>query len=1249
MGWGKIMNSKIRKSPPRRYAFGGRMGAFAVGLFAALSSMSAVSVEIAQSPLYVGSDVPGNLVLVPSVEYPTIHSQANIGAYNTARRYSGYFDPVKCYAYRYNATEQDRHFYPVRAATGFNCPTVGEWSGNYMNWAATQTIDPFRSALTGGYRVRDTATETWLEKARHAPGYTLYPNRTVTGTALIQNLTASSFGNFVTRIQGLGNKMWFASELVDGTSARGIVIQPTAYSGQTLNAVSYGNQACNAGEANCVPRCLGATRPRLLDRDNQLRCYPSGNESSWENPTYRIVSNIYEVSVRVKVCDASVGVEANCKQYSQGWKPEGLIQEYSERIRYSIFGFMNESGNQRNGGVMRARQKFVGPNTHYPEEGTLANANREWNSLTGVLVENPDPADATATGAGIQNSGVINYLNRFGQMTTANPKSNDPVSELYYAALRYFRGQGNLADYTSNVTYSRADGFPVITNWDDPIRYSCQVNAALGIGDVNTHEDHDIPSSPTDDLALARQYTQKIFDLEGINKRAQDVFTGRGNSAYIAGLAYYANTNDLRPDNEAQVNSRGNQRLSTYWVDVREDQTLLAKASNQYWLAAKYGGFRVPEGFNPLTTTGLSASSWHTSGEYLISGNGGDVTTTVNTYPRPDNFYVASEADKMVASLRKAFENILSEMQGSASSFASNTTRLEVGARTYQAQFATGQNAEWSGQLNAYNVNTATGALTLAWSATDQFPVWGPMNSTTGARQIYYNNGGSFAAFQGAVGGMSSSVVNYLRGDRSGEQNNGGSFRNRRGILGDIVNSQPTYVGAPNSRLYAGQSFAGASAYPAFASAQSSRTPVLFVGANDGMMHAFNANTGREMFAFVPTEGMSKLHGAGNYSDPNYEHKYTVDGSLTAADWYNGSSWKTVVVGTMGRGGKSVFAFDVTNPASPTLMWEINNAAFGNNIGQPIVAQVADGDWRVLLGNGPNSTAGIAQLVMIRLSNGTVSTVSTGVGADNGLSGVNAWSSHGDGIVDTVYAGDLKGNLWRFNPVAGSVSLMYAAGATKPITATPLVARNPRTLQIWVFVGTGRYLNSADVASKSVQTWYGLIDRGSTITNGLNSVSILAEGQVGGRDVRVLDRLTTTGTNGWYMNLLPPSGTPQGERMVVPNFFQGLTLIGTTRIPESDDVCSPSGKGFTMAIDPFTGGRLSGGFFDVNGDGNVDAGDSLNGAPVSGIGFNSSPNNPIFLGDVMYTSLDDGTSAVTRTNASGSNLRRVSWRELIRE
>ena len=364
-----------------------------------------------------------------------------------------------------------------------------------------------------------------------------------------------------------------------------------------------------------------------------------------------------------------------------------------------------------------------------------------------------------------------------------------------------------------------------------------------------------------------------------------------------------------------------------------------------------------------------------------------------------------------------------------------------------------------------------------------------------------------------------------------------------------------------------------------------------------------------------------------------------------------------MLVGTLGRGGRSVFALDVTNPSDPKLLWEKDATdipALGNNLGQPIIAQIGDGDWRVLLGNGPNGSGDKAQLVMVGVGSGNVSTIDTLVGYNNGMSGINAWSSTGNGFVDTVYGGDLKGNMWKMSGLTGvsTVATLFSAGASQPITATPLVAKNPATLETWVFFGTGSYLNSADIANKNVQTWYGIIDKGTlpVIKSNLRSTTVLAEGLVSGVNSRALESYSAAGAGGWYFDLVSPgAGGQRGERMVVPNFFQGLALIGTTRIPDSKDVCSPSGTGFTMAISPFTGGRLAQSFFDVNNDGNFDSGDTLNGIPVSGIGHGSSPNNPIFLGDTMYTGLDDGTSSVVKTNASAMNVRRVSWRELIKD
>ena len=367
---------------------------------------------VSQIPLSVAGGVPGNLILTPSVEWPTINSVANIATtYVVANTYVGYFDPNKCYNYSFNATETLRHFYPVSVVgAGHSCnAALKQWSGNFLNWAATQTIDPFRKALTGGYRTTDTAAVTILEKARSDgnAGAGIFPDRNLASTAIMAASVPAPLGTwtaFNTRLRTFGNRMRFTST---GTLANA----PTAYdpAAHTLT---------NGGGSN---------------------------------------STVYEVSLRVKVCDPAVGVEPNCVAYGSNWKPEGLIQQYSSKIRYSVFGYLNDGAAARDGAALRARQKFVGPQRLNPASNLLeANPNAEWSSVDGTFVINPDSADASATTTAvgatdpIVNSGVINYLNKFGQMTTANHKSFDPVSEMYYAAIRYVRNLGNIPEYQSH-------------------------------------------------------------------------------------------------------------------------------------------------------------------------------------------------------------------------------------------------------------------------------------------------------------------------------------------------------------------------------------------------------------------------------------------------------------------------------------------------------------------------------------------------------------------------------------------------------------------------------------------------------------------------------------------------------------------------------------------------------------------------------------------------------------------------------
>ncbi|MGE6333395.1 pilus assembly protein [Stenotrophomonas sp. NPDC077659] len=1206
---------------------------FCVGLAGVLGAPP-THAQIAQAPLSSQIKVPGSLVLVASVEFPTLYSPANLGEYRPYADYEGYFDPAKCYRYVWAAEEPERHFAPVALHHGNGCAGT-TWNGHYLNWATTQTIDPFRKALTGGYRVRDPPQQTWLEKADYSMDTWAFPSRRLpadpaSDAAWVQRSTPAAWPSFTARVHGLGARMYFSSKgNVDAAADAG-------------GAVAY-----NPGNPDHRLVSGGAGTP--------------GDEGV-----------VYEVSVRVKVCDAAAGLEKNCVRYASGAKPEGLLQRNSDTLRYSIFAYLNNGSDPApEGGVLRARQKFIGPRTPDPIKPPEANPRAEWDAITGVLLRNPDPADAAATGGGVQDSGVINYLNKFGQMKTGRvPKFFDNVSELYYAATRYVRGLGNVEEFSrlagdATTRYQQADGFPVITDWDDPITYQCQNIQLLGIGDTNTWKDKNLPgntSTQGEDAPkpaavaadsrhdVVRTMTQ-IWRMEGHSPaQAHALATASAfnrpqqyNSAYIAALAYLANTTDLRPEGAAN-GMPGKQTLQTYWVDVVENGDY-KPGSNQYVLATKYGGFQVPEGFNPFDAAAppLVDSSWW---------NGADLVNGDARERRPRGYFAAADSARMVASLEEAFGMITQPKRGAGSALASNGGALDADGRVFTASYRTGS---WSGDLVARAVDPATGVPSTGaalWSAAAKLDArdWR-------ARALYTSRGGRMQPLQwssleqsarNALG--SEEVLDYLAGDRRNEGTLG--LRLRASALGDIVNASPVHAGVPNPRLYSQRRFQGADRYAAFATAHASRAATVYVGANDGMLHGFDAASGVERFGFMPAAAIN-TH-LRDYTREGYEHHYSVDGELTVADAYVNGAWRTVLVGTLGRGGAGVFALDVTDPDHPDLLWELDARAIpglGRVLGKPMVAQVADGDWRVLLGNGVDAADGSSRLVSIRLDGGQVQSLVLDA-RGSGAAAVRPWDADRDGFAETAYVGDRQGGVYRVDVMAGRSTRLFnaAVDATpQPITAAPLVARNPDTAETWVFIGTGALLEVSDLGSKRVQSWYGLRDRGKAIAgrSGLAAVRILAETGNG----RVVDTLDAPGQDGWVMDLVSPGAGARGERMLVPAQFQGRVLLGTTRIPDASDPCNPAGSGYYMALDPFTGGRLANSFFDMDGNGTVgNPGDLLdgNGRPVPSSGYlvGQGPNAPGFLGDWLGGIAEDGSLHGVVTNPIGNRVRRVSWREL---
>lgn len=604
------------------------------------------------------------------------------------------------------------------------------------------------------------------------------------------------------------------------------------------------------------------------------------------------------------------------------------------------------------------------------------------------------------------------------------------------------------------------------------------------------------------------------------------------------------------------------------------------------------------------------------------------------------DFLVASNAKEFTEGLLEAFATV-AERLGSASNVTANSTSFISNTRVYQASYVSGK---WSGELAAFDASESGVATTPAWKASTLIP--------TSGRTILTWDGSRGATFPTAPQGAlldqgtrpvapvnSADNVAYIKGDRSKEKQNGGELRDRDTVLGDIVNSSPMYV---------------------------KESETIFVGANDGMLHAFNALNGVERFAYVP--GGIDFRKLATLSHPKYSHEYFADGPIVISS-RSSTSGRNYLVGSLGRGGKGLYALDVTNPTSfstANVLWERNSGAnMGYVLGEPLIATLNGGTEAVVFGNGINSASGNAVLYVVNLRTGAlIQELDTGVGGDNGLSSPRGWDEDGNGTLDYVFAGDLKGNVWKFDFTtgnSGSIAFtgrpLFTTGTGQPITADLALARDPVTGKRWVFAGTGSLLTTADLTDSTVQTMYGLIDDGT---------GVIAKSELQARTIPLLDPVTgnrgfePNGTlpsdkRGWFLDLSRP--TP-GERVINRPLVAGSALFFASIIPPTSNACDAGGKGYLNALDAFTGTSLVEPFFDSNGDGNFDDGDKLGsgdakvgvGSIDPGIGMLTKPiiiRGPNRAIAVVGGSL--GGMADPAVKPPGTAPQRVSWREILRD
>ncbi len=1352
--------------------------AVAVGAVAVIVGSSAQStrttIDLKTGPLVNSSDV-SNLALVLSVEFPTVGAayRNRSSGYVQGTKYTGYYDSSTCYVY--NGSSTDGYFQPSGATNAnYLCNQSGTgagFSGNLLNFVNTSAVDIMRLALTGGDR--------YLDEATTATGQT--EPRTVLQRAILpSDTTGARNTNFYDGDTGYdsGNKNWDKLTLASGTLTAALT--PFGSSTQVVvkackDEIYFGNAAagsCASPGTNAnlsqpktnnpagttvtgtfkarVQVCSGAEGP---SRPDLCQLQPSGR--------YKPVGQIQLNADKVRVAAFGYLID------SADW------QTSNENTRY--------------GGVLRAPMKFAGPNQKSANGIVSANGQNEWDATSGVFVAKPisttNETGYTYTGVinyinrfGRLVSGTDIYKRRDpvgelfyeslryfqGQQPTPTAVSGTTTTLLagypLYAtwsdpmqtscqrnyAMIIADNNTNQDTYLPGGTVSdQGDGTRAVDTFSrtapDGTSKSVTFNADTWAKVVSSFETNGTVGY-VDSQGVSRVANGNGTGATGVQSGAPynalaTQTNGSGGGHLYVGATYWANTQSIRPDKPLA-------RLRTFVIDVDEGGNGTLDRSRHLYLAGKYGGFAdlggdgsyaTGEG-NPFRTyvNGTLSSS---SVEWLAN----DGSTS------PSGYFLASQPDRLIAAIKKIFAEA-SKPSGNLSGVSLNVTRVNSAQTTAAVYRALPSITDSSGTIVRTDLtyNTATGLITAAAT-----PTWDAANILTGIqastttlapfptpanRKIFTFSRTSMAGATFTWANIDASVqtalktnpstavvesdtagqnrLNYIRGDRSNEP----TYRSRNLVMGDIINSAPVLKGAPTTAIQD-------TGYQTFYSANKSRTPTLYVGANDGMLHAFRAadsrtetTNGQELFAFVPRAVSGKLN---KLTDPNYSKDAYVDGSLVVdeAKIYRPSTgalgWATVLAGGMGGGAQGVFALDVTDPTSAgtsSVLWEFtdtDDADMGNLVAEPRIVKLAVNGtaattptykWFVLVTSGFNnykvdgsqSADGKQALFLLSLekapgaawalgtnyykiyANDTAfssTTLATGMG----MPGVSTTSA---GAVDIAYAGDLQGNLWKFDLTGGattwtgssSATVLFlaadAAGNKQPITVVPLVLRHPLGGNQVVF-GTGKFLEPSDAlaAAASQQSLYGVWDAGDSRT-----VRRSRNGTTNGLYTRTIAAATTAsvatlsgagfvyGTSqanpsinyrGWFADFLSTY-----ERLVVdPTQIDVVTAANST-IPGGDP-CSGTGSANQFRFD-----ALSGKSFANTTISNLSTSSNTN---VLGAGYLGSPTG-FNLGDPTWSSRDstgryvytDSASTMSGNVNGLSNANtpvrkvtgRMSWREI---
>lgn len=798
---------------------------------------------------------------------------------------------------------------------------------------------------------------------------------------------------------------------------------------------------------------------------------------------------------------------------------------------------------------------------------------------------------------------------------------------------------------------------------EDPVEYECQQNFALlttdGYWNGNAGDKLDGTGVGNQDNVNSGYSTRAVGAYDGNVSGASDT---------LADVAMYYYKTDLRSDFANKVpttdkDQAQHQHMVTFTLGLGLDGQLSYRADYETattgdFASIKAGTLNWPK---PVADSATALDDlWHAA----VNGRG--------------VYFSAENPDSLAAGVKGALGNVTVKVGAAAASATSSPNITPSDNFIYSSTYRT---VYWDGEVVAKTIDTQTGEVSDSnvWSAQAQLdaqgssrtiykmnmPVattptkesflWANLNST---ERAYLTDKCSLLSQCSLLNATTQGIANngeqllaFLRGD-STHENEGDiptadkAFRHREHILGDTVNATPAFVKAPAF------SFVD-DGYSTFKSDNANRQAMLYIAANDGMLHALNATTGAESWAYVPNIVLKDLY---KLADKNYgaKHQFFVDGSPQVMDVKIDGAWKTILVGGLNGGGRGYYALDVTNPAAPEVLWEfcydstycnVTDEDLGFSYGNPVIAKMPAGNanagqWVVMVTSGYNNVSpgtGQGYLYILNAKTGAViQKIATGVGdttTPSGLAKISAYADNAnlDASAKYVYGGDLLGNVWRFNLASSSATVSKLAslavgGVAQPVTTKPEIGFAKGVTDPIVFVGTGRYLGNDDLANSNTQSLYAIRDTGTTVANvrALTPRIITQNGVTATISGDAMD----WANGGWYVDF-PESK----ERVTIDPKLTLRTLTVATTTPVGS-TCSPGGTSWIYQFYIDTGLNV----------GSSALGQKNTAGVVVGIVIFRLPNGQ--LKAVATTS--DGTQDTFGVNISGDAVgaRRTGWREL---